>query len=732
MLVPGAVLFFILQYPLADTRGFLDSAPGRLSMPNWPSPALNCFVRHFGKVQPRWRGGVNNWMHEDILCDARWAVRFPKDSVLNATKRPVPYRVHFRRLYSDNCALAKIEIGIGVRRLQSPLTPQQTRELVHSLLETDVTVTLKPSIKRNLISAGAVLASHYQRSTTTNERLAQPMRQRWVISGTPLLLLESRAAEHVGRPFQREYLTLPNPGIAVSHSWERLHGKDVRFWHIEESEATARKASRLFRIALMRLHAEREVLRLVLHEVEKGEVLPNPRTDASNRLQRYFGAATNRILDLSKDVQAEPIVAIASEVADQARPGERGSLRESLEQQLDVRPQIAVKLLKFKASERPRLLPDELAQLIQIFADLVRTEPNPRKAVTGLLAQCELSEQIGRRQPPLPVGDVDAWAADFVDWAIAAGLNSRQPDYYVLGSLLLGILDALEAPSRAFVIALISCRQLIASESRSDDFASAFLLTQQPFSGKSVSYGPHFVWQGPPSPSVMELQAWRRAQDEFVDVGFQQRSVQASESVCRVEVDRQDAATSGTGFVIAPGIVVTCFHVINTTDPAFVRNHVKLRFGALTMRGGQQSEGRLVHPGDDPVIAADSRLDFIAIRTKEPTDRALDMIPAGRLPVQGTSIHILQHPEGGPMKLSTCLNSVTTILPEHFQYHTPTRSGSSGAPCFDDDWNVIGLHQSEQTITWGIGQMFSAGSQRQGLIGEILRRELVKLNIGVS
>jgi len=82
-------------------------------------------------------------------------------------------------------------------------------------------------------------------------------------------------------------------------------------------------------------------------------------------------------------------------------------------------------------------------------------------------------------------------------------------------------------------------------------------------------------------------------------------------------------------------------------------------------------------------------------------------------PKKGTSIHVLQHPDGETMKIVFGTNGITGVY-EHdglIQYSSQTSTGSSGSPCFNDNWQLVALHHAQRATTFGVvceGVLFSA------------------------
>lgn len=196
--------------------------------------------------------------------------------------------------------------------------------------------------------------------------------------------------------------------------------------------------------------------------------------------------------------------------------------------------------------------------------------------------------------------------------------------------------------------------------------------------------------------------------------------------VCRVEDVTRNPQGVGTGFLVAPGYILTNNHVVKGRS----LQNLKLRFDyAISGSGAGNWEGvtydveELVDHSEHSVYdvqvnpvgeATADELDFALLRVKgtpgadpiggpasitEPARPARGYLKIGAVDPPyspNTPLIIYQHPNNGPLKFAMDpagiigLNTKKTRV----RYRTNTDGGSSGSPCFDANMNLIALHHA--------------------------------------
>jgi V8-like Glu-specific endopeptidase len=241
---------------------------------------------------------------------------------------------------------------------------------------------------------------------------------------------------------------------------------------------------------------------------------------------------------------------------------------------------------------------------------------------------------------------------------------------------------------------------------------AALIQRYGPFDGNDVaSSGPDFISPWPPADADEQLQGFLRSAQEM-DVGFLELATRRSRSICRIEIPGPLGMCYGTGFLVAANLVLTNHHVVAYPNPDDIQANAQtatLRFNYVTGENGAPENGlELQLHSTKPILAYSPTddLDYALLQVEESIRdyTNLTVTPyALTLPIRGRGLHILHHPEGNAMKLGFSDNGINGVFDRinRIQYVTQARGGSSGAPCFNDQWQVIAIHRSERSRPFG-------------------------------
>lgn len=344
------VMLISVQYPFADARSFITNDGGRLPLPRWSAPDTESdFVRAFGGVAVRPRGGASIG-GERYRCEARWAVRFGEPAL-------GPDRhCAFRRFYADGKVFAKFEIGIAHDVLSRPVVATAQ---IDAVLEQLARVPVIESTARPLGELGPVLARAYLRASTAHQ-FAGPCESWWVRAGAPVILVMYRTEDRLELPARLTPVlaSRDNQSVTLAHWWQRFRGKLRRVWFLgyqPEEHALARQ----LRIDVVRLHCEYQALQVILRHIATGALLPQPRSDCSDRLQQYLNDAITTITKLRsarRNLICETSCRLVDGAAAEVHGEDTAALVADLDVQLrklDARPNIRRKVQNYAAEQGP-------------------------------------------------------------------------------------------------------------------------------------------------------------------------------------------------------------------------------------------------------------------------------------------------------------------------------------------------------------------------------------------
>jgi hypothetical protein len=240
--------------------------------------------------------------------------------------------------------------------------------------------------------------------------------------------------------------------------------------------------------------------------------------------------------------------------------------------------------------------------------------------------------------------------------------------------------------------------------------------------------------------------------------------------VCRITLNGN---AQGTGFLVGPDAVLTNYHVMKPVidrqvPPAGVEcqfdfkllkdgtapyTPIKLAADLLIDHSPYSEAEAQGHP-DKPPPTPDE-LDYALVRLADPIGSkpwAKSADAGGNAPNRGwvrvpdaapafapkMPVIIAQHPDGQPMKLALDTDAIDkdkgfwlNTPGTRVRYATNTEGGSSGSPCFDFGWKLIGLHHYGDPKNNG-SNLQRFGDYNQGIPNGMIRDRLARRGVAAA
>jgi V8-like Glu-specific endopeptidase len=153
----------------------------------------------------------------------------------------------------------------------------------------------------------------------------------------------------------------------------------------------------------------------------------------------------------------------------------------------------------------------------------------------------------------------------------------------------------------------------------------------------------------------------------------------------------------GTGWLVAPGIVLTNNHVLESAGDASA-SEIAFGYDSQELLG----EVRTATLVPERLFVTDKDLDFTFVAVNERDTKQRALADLGWLSLNGEEgkvinhefVTLIQHPSGGPKMFALRENRIVDVLDNYLHYEADTAPGSSGSPVLNDQFEIVALHHS--------------------------------------
>lgn len=188
--------------------------------------------------------------------------------------------------------------------------------------------------------------------------------------------------------------------------------------------------------------------------------------------------------------------------------------------------------------------------------------------------------------------------------------------------------------------------------------------------------------------------------NNFFPVNYLSRGARMARAVAKLQIFMPGGIpwTSGSGFLVGPGLMLTNHHVIESRDVAR-RARAIFDFQEDDMFQPMPTKSFQI-TGDIFFTSPRDQLDFsfVSVRIDNDAGDQLDefgqfaLIEESGKAVKGEPVSIIQHPRGDRKTIALRDSRIEGVFQDYIYYSTDTEPGSSGAPVLNDQWLPVALH----------------------------------------
>ncbi len=206
--------------------------------------------------------------------------------------------------------------------------------------------------------------------------------------------------------------------------------------------------------------------------------------------------------------------------------------------------------------------------------------------------------------------------------------------------------------------------------------------------------------------------------DTNLPISFMSKALTAARGIGRILWEGGRFCSGG--FLIPENLVVTCRGILPNFQTA---QRASFQLDYYVKDDGSFSDSIQIpfDPQKYFTIITELDLTVVALRNMpglDISDRCIQLFSSSD-PAIGEGVSIIHYPGGEPLKISVLDGEMLQYDKESFIHTCPTVAGSSGAPIFNSNWQVIGVHH------FG-GMMTLKGETQKRLLNDAIRTSYLK------
>ena len=201
---------------------------------------------------------------------------------------------------------------------------------------------------------------------------------------------------------------------------------------------------------------------------------------------------------------------------------------------------------------------------------------------------------------------------------------------------------------------------------------------------------------------------------------------EAARAIGLITVRTNDGAAGGTGSLVSQHLVITNNHVLASEE---VAQRAVLELGYYELDADTFPSTRQIFridPGKFFFTSEDLDFTLVGVETDNGSAStagygSLDLFFDSGKALLGERVNIIHHAGGRPQMISIRENTIIDVFDEWIHYMADTAPGSSGAPVFNDEWQLVAIHHASVPIG---GSDEDGGIVNEGIRISAILREL--------